>query len=38
MALKHYTAASSNNSKLSKHAARGEFLQYYSVVVGGKWL
>lgn len=30
MGLKH--------SKLSKHAACGEFLQYYSVVVGGKRL
>lgn len=36
MALKHYNAASSKNSKLSKHAACGEFLQYYSVVVGAK--
>lgn len=38
MALKHYNAASSKNSKLSKHAACGEFLQYYSEVVGGKRL
>lgn len=38
MGLKHYAAASSKNSKLSKHAACGEFLQYYSVVVGDKWL
>lgn len=38
MALKHYNAASSKNSKLSKHAACGEFLQYYSEVVGGKCL
>lgn len=34
MGPQHYTAASSKNSELSKHAARGEFLQYDSVVVG----
>lgn len=38
MGLKRYAAAGSKNSKLSKHAACGEFLQYDSVVVGEKWL
>lgn len=38
MALKHCTAASSNTSKLSKHAACGEFCLQYNSVVCWRWM